>query len=155
MRRRPGYILVETVVAMGVLSISMLIIHQDIRQAIITRGQAQDFTTARFLLEKVFAEHMAQPLLRENSRSGHFPPPHERFGYEWTISKVSVPMPQLPQDLPGEHDEARLEKLREMYKGYMGKLRIHIVWTRSGTQREAIVETLFPPEKLWLPEDYQ
>lgn len=155
MRRRAGYILVETVVAMGVLSISMLIIHQDIRQAIMTRGQAQDFTTARFLLEKVFAEHMEQSLLREESDSGRFPPPHQRFAYEWTISKVEMPMPELPQDLPGENDEARLEKLREMYKGYMGKLRIHILWTRSGQEREAIVETLFPPEKLWVPEDYR
>ena len=91
MRRRAGYILVETVVAMGVLSISMLIIHQDIRQAIMTRGQAQDFTTARFLLEKVFAEHMEQSLLREESDSGRFPPPHQRFAYEWTISKVEMP----------------------------------------------------------------
>lgn len=72
-RARYGYIMVETVVAMGLLSTGMVVIHGAIRQTIIARGQAQDFTVARFLLEEIAAEKELQPELVEGSGQGNFP----------------------------------------------------------------------------------
>ena len=143
-----GYIFVETVVAMGLLSVSMLVIQGAVRQAIITRGQAQDFTTARFLLEEVMAERELQPEMPEGSGSGRFDPPNARFAYEWELSKVKVPRPQMPPDL--SKDE--IEQFKKMFKGYMGKLVATVRWSRAGQEREAVGETLLKPEQLWLPE---
>lgn len=145
--RRGGYILFETVVAMAVLSLSMVAIHSAIRQAVLTRGQAQDYTTARFLLEKVTAEKELQPELAEGKEEGDFEGELSRFSYKWEISKVEVPMPPIPPDIP----EEQRKSLEKMFKGYMGKLSVRISWTRAGQPFEVLGETLFKPEKLWLP----
>ena len=142
-----GYILVETIVAMGLLSISMMVIQGAIRQAIITRGQAEDYTTARFLMEQVVAKIELQPQMQKGSARGPFEGEHGRFSYEWELTKVEVPRPAFPDDMP----PAERKQLELMFKGYMGKLRVVIRWARAGQEFEAAGETLLAPEKLWIP----
>ena len=66
--RTRGYIFVETLVAMAILSVSAIVIQESIRQAILARAQAMDYTTARFLLEKVMADRMLSNSLTNASR---------------------------------------------------------------------------------------
>jgi len=143
-----GYIFVETVVAMGLLSISMLVIQGAVRQAILTRGQAQDYTTARFLMQQTAAEVEIQPELTESSDQGAFAAPYDRFSYAWELTKVDVPKPEIPADIP----EGKRKQLEDMFKGYMGKLVVRISWSRAGFEDEAVGETLLKPEQLWQPE---
>lgn len=145
--RRAGYILVETIVSMGLLSIGMVAIQGGIRQAIITRGQAQDFTTARFLMEQVAGEKQIQIELVESKGEGHFEGDLSRFAYEWEISKVEIPKPEITGEVPPE----MRQRLEQEFKGYMGKLRVRIRWTRAGMPFEAVGETLLKPEQLWQP----
>ncbi len=149
LRKRAGYILVETIVAMGLLSIGAVTIQSAIRQAIITRGQAQDYTTARFLLEKVVNKFELQPQVKESSGQGTFDSPNDRFSYQWEIKKVEVPKPEIPLDI----EEVERERLEKLFTGYMGKVAVRIAWTRAGKDFEAIGETLLLPEKLWLPPE--
>ena len=146
-RHLRGYILVETIVAMGLLSISMMVIQGAIRQAIITRGQAEDYTTARFLMEQVVAKIELQPQMKTSSDRGPFEGEHGRFSYEWELTKVEVPIPAFPDDMP----TVQRKRLELMFKKYMGKLRVVIRWARAGQEFEAAGETLLAPEKLWLP----
>ena len=67
---RFGYIFVETVVAMGLLSLSAFVIQNALRQAMITRAQAQDITSARFLLEKISGERILLFQQPEGNGSG-------------------------------------------------------------------------------------
>ncbi len=138
---KDGYIFVETVVAMGVLSISMLVIQGAVRQAIITRGQAQDYTTARFLLKQVAAEVELQPELVASSDSGRFKKPNERFGYEWELTKVEVPIPEIPATIPEEKRE-RLEKISIEAGDWEGAARamesIGKIWMRRGEPELAV-----------------
>ena len=99
-RRSAGYIFVETVVAMGVLSLSILVIQGALRQAILTRAQAQDYTTARFLLEQVAGEQALLFQQPEGSGSGQFPPPYDAYAYEWKIERVDIPLPERAANLP-------------------------------------------------------
>lgn len=147
--KRAGYIFVETIVAMGVLSISTLVIQDALRQAILTRRQAQDFTTVRFLLEQLAGEQALLFQQPEGSGSGNFPEPYEHYAYEWKIEKVDVPLPEFP---PGAPPEVRAI-FEEHYVDYMGKLTVRITWSRGGMEREALGETLLRPALLWLPED--
>ncbi len=153
---RRGYIFFETVVAMGLLSVSALVIQGALRQAVITRGQAQDYTTARFLLEKMAAEHALRFQQPEGSGAGRFEPPYERFEYRWQLERVDVPVRNTPlafmqPPVPIEVLEA-VERVEEMLQDYMGKLTIRISWSRAGMSFDAVGETLLRPELLWLPD---
>ena len=82
-RTARGYIFVESLVAMAILSVSAVAIQEAIRQAIIARGEAMDYTTARFLIEKVMADRMLVFEQPEGGGAGAFDAPFERFSYSW------------------------------------------------------------------------
>ncbi|HOH28634.1 MAG TPA: hypothetical protein PLC40_03075 [Candidatus Hydrogenedentes bacterium] len=147
-RRMTGYIFVETVVAMGVLSLSTLVIQGALRQAILTRAQAQDYTTARFLLEQVAGEQALLFQQPEGSGSGQFPAPYEAYAYEWEIKRVDIPLPEQAASLP---PEAR-QHFEDNFLDYMGMLRVRVTWQRGGAEFEARGETLLRPDLIWLPE---
>ncbi len=147
-RRSAGYIFVETVVAMGVLSLSILVIQGALRQAILTRAQAQDYTTARFLLEQVAGEQALLFQQPEGSGSGQFPPPYDAYAYEWKIERVDIPLPERAANLP---PEARAQ-FEENFLDYMGMLTVRVTWKRGGAEFEARGETLLRPDLIWLPE---
>ncbi len=146
-----GYILFEAVFSMAVLSIAGLTFQSALQQAILTRGQAIDYTTAKFLLEQINSEIELQPQHIEGSKSGTFPEPYNRFSYEWKIQKIPVPKPQLPSQLPPQ----LRENLEKMFRDYMAKVDIWIRWHRAGMKFEVHAQNLFQPEKLWIPEEYQ
>jgi hypothetical protein len=147
--KRAGYIFVETVVAMAVLSLSTLVIQGALRQAIMTRRQTQDYTTARFLLENLAGERTLMFQQPEGSGAGQCSPPYENYSYEWKIEKVDVPLPPLPIDIP----PIDRQSFEENYVDYMGKLTVRIKWNRAGVEHEALGETLLRPALLWLPEE--
>ncbi len=144
-----GYVMVETVVAMGLLSVSMIAIHGSIRQTVIARGQAQDYTIARFLLEEVVAEKELLPEVIEGRGGGRFPAPCSRFRHEWEITRVTLPRPPIPPGFPPE----RYQELERRFMKYIGKLQVRITWTRAGQDFEVVGETLLRPGQLWTPPE--
>jgi hypothetical protein len=147
MKRPRGYILFETVVAIGLLSLGTVVVHNALREAIELRGQAQDFTVARFLLAQKFAEFEMQPILREENGTARYPEPNERFQIEWRITRIELPRPTLPPNIPPE----RIQFAQGSFKNYMGKIWVRIFWMRAGREQELIGETLFSPDRLWMP----
>jgi hypothetical protein len=147
MRSARGYILFETVVALGILSVSIYTIHAGMRQALMLRARAQDFTIAQFLLEQAVETRLLQYELVESSGSDSFPAPHDRYFYTWAIEKVEVPLPPLPPQLTVEMSERFIKQ----YKRYMGRLSVTVEWRRHGIPYEIKGETLISPEKLWMP----
>ena len=145
--RCAGYLLVETVVSMAVLSISMLYIHTAVRQSVQVHAQAQDYTNARFLLRQVLSEQELQPELVVSSDRGIFPAPYERFEYSVDITKEAVPVPKIPGDLSKEQKQW----FNENFRDYIGRVQVTITWSRSGALSEIIGETLLHPEQLWVP----
>ncbi len=149
-RLRPaGYIFVETLVSMGILSISMIVIQDAVRQAIITRAQAQDYTTARFLMEKVLAERTLIYEQPEGEGNGVFDAPFERFSYDWKVSRVEVPKPPMPPDMTPEE----IKQFNETFRGHIGKLTVDVYWNRAGLPFEVKAETLLNPGKVWIPPE--
>lgn len=146
--RCAGYLLIETIVAMAVLSMSMLYIHTGIRQSVQVHAQAQDVTTARLLLRQVLSEQELQPKLVVDSGSGTFPAPNERFEYSVEITKEPVPVPELSADFPEEMQGW----FKEEFRDYIGKVSVTIRWSRSGILSEMVGETLLHPEQLWVPQ---
>lgn len=145
MRRAPGYILLEALVAMGLLSVSLLVIHRDLQQAVQVRALARDFTQARFLLEQVMADVALQAQLPESERTGTFPAPLTRFSWRWKVSKLALPAPQVaPQQLANYPGLA-------LPCSYMMKVEAWVSWERNGVTRQEKAETLYPPEKLFVP----
>lgn len=136
---------------MGLLALVGLAMQEALRQTILTRGQAQDYTTARFLLERIHAEIELQPQHIKEEKEGQFPAPYDRFSYHWKISKVDIPKPTFPAEVPKE----LREYLEKQFKDYMAKVDIWIRWQRAGHTFEIHAQDLFQPEKLWLPPPVQ
>ncbi len=148
-RSQLGFIFVETLVAMAILSVSVIIIQESLRQAIYARAQSQDYTTARFLLERIAGEQALKFQQAEGRGSGRFPAPYERFSYKWELRKVDVPRPPLPPYLnPQER-----ERFEEHFVDYMGMLKVYIHWQRGGADFDSRGETLLRPGLLWLPKE--
>jgi len=149
MRRRGvrGYIFVETLVAMAILSISTVVIQESIRQAILARAQAMDYTTARFLVEKVLADRMLVFEQPEGEGKGTFDPPFERFAYSWEVKRVEVPMPELPPTMLPED----IKYFQDNYVKYIGKLGVTVTWSRAGVPFTATAETLLRSGMVWMP----
>ena len=146
---RRGYIFVETLVAMAILSVSTMVIQEAIRQAILARGEAMDYTTARFLIEKVMSDRMLVFEQPEGSGSGTCDAPFERFSYEWEVKRVEIPMPEMPQ-LMNPDD---IEFFKRNYVKYLGKLTVKLSWSRAGTPFTAVAETLLRQDLVWMPPD--
>lgn len=152
MTRRPlksgGYILVEAAVAMVLLSIGALTVHRTIQEAVRTRGQAQDYTRARFLLEQVVADLEIQPELIEHSDRGRFAGEHARFSWDYRVQRVNLPRPGPPLRPPPEGKQVQSFEYPEGQE-YLAHLRATVSWTRSGRSFSESYETLLSPDSLW------
>jgi len=145
-RTARGYILIETVVAMAVLSVSMVAIQRGARQTLYIRGQARDYTQARFLLENLIAEADLQPKHVEGMQSGRFGGDFDRFSWTVAISRVDLPMPPIPPDVPEE-------EIKELTCEYLTCVRATVAWMRAGREFEETAETLLAPERLFVPKE--
>jgi hypothetical protein len=148
--RRRGYILVETLVALTVLSISAMGIQRVVSQATLLRGLAQDYGAVQLLADNMLSQlDLKYLLLHETSESGDFPAPYDRYRYTLDITRVDVPRPELPSSIEPE----RREELEKRYHGDMPKIRLEIFWERSNSEYSRVFETLLGPERLWLPPE--
>lgn len=148
---RRGYILIETLVALTVLSVSAFTLQRAISQAAILQGLSEDYTTVQFLMENTISRMLLENiLLHEMTESGVYPEPYERFAYTIEVSQVPVPRPELPSSI----EPFERERLRRRYKDEIPKLRIEITWMRGGQLNTRVGETLLGPERLWIsPEE--
>jgi len=146
MNRVRGYILVETLTAMAVLSVTAAVVQQGVYTAVQARGLSQDYTTAQLLMEQLVATADLEPWLATGeSHHGEFDEPNARFSYAWSVEKVAVPMPALPPELSAEQRAGFEATLRQ----HMGRLRVEIRWSRGGQDFDVTGETLVAPGRLW------
>jgi len=136
-----GYILLESAVALVLLSIGTYAVHGTIQQAITARGQAQDYTQARFLLEGLVAEIEQQPEVPELQRKGQFPAPNDRFSWSYSVRRVNLPLPE-PTPL------ANGSTVRYTTR-YLGHVNARIEWERRGQPDSESFETLISSQKFW------
>lgn len=142
-----GYILVETLTAMAVLSITAATVQQAVYTAVQARGLARDYTTAQFLMDRMVAEAELEPRLAAgDTHSGTFDAPDDRFAYTWTVEQAEVPMPPLPPGLSAQQRAG----LTSSFLRYMGRIRVEIRWHRGGQPFSVTGATLIAPERLWV-----
>lgn len=148
--RAAGYILIETAVALVILSVGAFAVHRTIQEAIRTRGQAQDFTRARFLLDQRMAEVLAQPVMVEKRAQGRFTGQDDRFAWTSEIRRVNPPAPRAPMRPPQSgQPPAKFEF--SMNRNYLTHVKVTVSWDRGGMSFSETYETLLPPERLWQP----
>ncbi len=149
-RSTHGYILIETTVAIVVLGISAITIQGVVRQAIQTRGQAQDFTHVRFLMEDYMTRLEVQPYVFAGTGDGVFEEGGGRFRYTYEIRRANVPVPEMPipDGLRPEEFSRFTYESRATYFVHVG---LTVRWTRGQMEFEETIETLLPQAKLYVP----
>ena len=148
--RCKGYILVETAVALVLLSVGAFTVHRTIQESIRTRGQAQDFTRARFLISQTMGEILEQPLLVERSDSGTYEGDDSRFSWTSEIKRATVPVPKAPlRPRPPKAPQVAFEYVGQ--QDYLARVTVTVTWQRSGMSFSESSETLLAPTRLWQP----
>lgn len=148
--KRRGYILVETITAMAILSITAITAQRAIQVAIQARGLAQDYATAQLLLENLVADQSLQPRISLGAHeAGTFPAPYERFQYVWHLDPASIPFPEIPPGLP----PGQVAAAEQSFIRYMGRLQVSITWSRAGQAMEIEGDTLLHPGQVWIPPE--
>lgn len=164
--------MIETTVAILVLGISAVTVHGVVRQAILTRGQAQDYTQVRYLLEDFMARTKLQPILIEESSGGLFDDGSGRFSYTYTIRSVTISVKSndvQPEGdpasglAPGSVQGRAPDELRYDEFGHpiqdperesgpkLAHLEVTAFWSRGGMEFNETIETLLPLSKLYVP----
>ncbi|HOZ46874.1 MAG TPA: hypothetical protein PLO37_00500 [Candidatus Hydrogenedentes bacterium] len=146
MSRRLGYILIESALAMALLSICMLAIQGAIRQTLFVRGQARDYTQVKFLLESIIGEIELQPEYIAMSKTVALPGEFSRFTASWDITRIDLPTPPLPRDV--EEDE-----IKRLSVPYLAKVKATVKWQRSGQHFEESAETILAPERIYVTKE--
>lgn len=143
-RNDAGYIMLEAAVALVLMTMGVYAIHGTIQQAIEARGQAQDYTEVRFLLERILAEVEMQPELSEHDDQGTFEEPHQRFSWHYSVRRVNISLPPPPPE--SEHAFRYPQR-------YLAHVQATVTWTRAGKKYSESFDTLFTTQKLWQPPD--
>ncbi len=147
--RAAGYILIETALALVILSVGAFAVHRTIQEAIRTRGQAQDFTRARFLLDQQMAEMLAQPVLVEKRAQGRFTGQDDRFSWTSDIRRVNPPVPKAPSRPPRDPNRPVTPFEFPRNREYMARVQVTVSWERAGMNFSESYETLLPAQRLW------
>ncbi len=141
-----GFILLETLVAMVVLSIGVVAVNRALHEALIARAQARDYTHARFMLEQLMSELEMQPLLVEGTASGNFGKAHPRFGWDRRVDKVTLPPPQLPGTVTQQMRQKFVPPVT-----YLAQVTVTVRWTRAGRQFAETAQTIVSDSRLYVP----
>lgn len=135
----------EALVAMAVLSVSLIAIHNAMRQAVITRAQARDYTHARLLLDRLMAEMALMPEFVEREEAGDFGDAFPNFAWQRSIQMLTL---QGAHGGPGPAGEAAAQM------GRLAHLRATVTWTRGGRAFSESMETLMrDPIPIEEPDD--
>lgn len=146
--RNQGWVLLETLVALVLLSVGVLAINRAMRESLATHAIARDYTVARFLLERKMSELEMQTLLDEGAQqSGSFGDEHPRFTFSWSVTRVDMPQPEIPAEL-----QAFLIAPPELPEPYLGKITVTVSWTRAERPYSATAETLIDSRRLRVKE---
>lgn len=141
-----GYILLEATVALILLSVGAYTVHGAIRQAIVTRGQAEDYTRVRFLMNKVVSDLEIEPTVFRESESGTFDGDDSRFRWKYTITRVNLPPVGRSRALPPRHGRFKYVP----HVSFVVHLVVTVEWSRAGRNFSETYETLLSPDKLHL-----
>ena len=147
-----GWVLMEAMVAMVVLSVAVVALNRGFAEAVLTRAIARDYTQARFFLEQIVGELELKPFHEDGaSGKGNFGEEHPRFAYTWTVSRTDVTPPSIPPTLPPQ-----MQTIAQNFEppiAYLGKISVRVEWTRAGKAYSAELETTIAPGALRVQED--
>lgn len=153
--RAGGYLLLEAIVAMAMLSVGIIAINASLREAVTMRAHADDFTKAGFLLQALVGPEQINyyygERMEEGSAAESLGLPEDaygRFGYKTAIEPVEMPLPELPADMPAD----MVEQLEALSKEQLFRVTVTVLWTRRGQTYERTASTLVLREKPWAPE---
>ncbi len=145
--KKSGYILLECLVALMVLSIGAAVINRSLYQVMLTRALTRDYTQARFLLEQLISEPQLKYWSTESEERGEYQGHLSRFSWYRKVERLPVSLPTFTGDVPAYI----LEQL-ERRSAALGKVTVTVTWTRAGQTYERTVTTIIPPGRFWVPE---
>lgn len=138
-----GFVLIESLVALAVLSIGVIAVNRAMSEALTARALARDYTEARFLIEQKMGDLEAQPVLYDGAESGDFGQARPRFRWERTVEKIRVPEAETPQGVtPG------VAFVYEAPVPFLVKISVTVRWTRARREYAETFQTLAGPDKV-------
>lgn len=150
--KRRGYVLLETVGALVVLSVGIVGVHQAMREAVMTRAQARDYTQARFLLQALVAQVELQPLVYPGEYQGAYADSLSRFRWKYKVDLVQLPEMQPSVQAVPRPSRGRPMIVRRQPVTHMGRITAEVSWTLRNQEYSQRTQTLMQPEKVFRPD---
>jgi len=153
-----GYVLVEVVVSMMVLTVGILSVSRSFSVAMLARGLSQDYTDSRYLAAEQIWQAVAQAeagALTLGGAQGRFPDPWRKFSWEWKVEETSLPYevsvkirevvgPQRSRRGRSRRAVPQVE-IEEQPEKFFNRVVVTVKWTRRNVEYERWVATLVPP----------
>ena len=146
MRRVRGYVLLEAIGAIAVLSVGIVGVQEGMRQAVLTRAQARDYTQARFMLEELVSQLQVRPQLATGKNSGDYGENYPRFRWSYNVTRIDLPQTDVPVSTRMGPDGQPIP-LKLPVK-FMGCIDVTVSWTLQGVKYTRSTRTLCQPERL-------
>jgi len=141
-----GYVLVEVVVSMMVLTIGVLSVSRSFSVAMLARGLAQDYTDSRYLaglrLWRAVAL-AAEGKLSLGHSQGRFGGEWPRFSWSQQVEQTSLPY--YRPSIANENSENRPDQEERGQQAFFSRVVITVKWERRGEEFEKSVATLVRP----------
>ncbi len=142
-----GFSLLEVLIAVAILSFSLLTLLEFQGQTMFRVGRAEKLSQATFLahqkmgevlleLEKEYAQQRVFP--EDKEEDGEFDKPHEKFQWEWKVRKVEIPTPGGEEGGPMT---AMLTLVAGQIKDMVREVKVTIKWEELGKEKKIDVVT--------------
>lgn len=151
-----GYVLVEVVVSMMVLTVGILSVSRSFSVATIARGLSQDYTDSRYLAAERMWKTIAMSeagTLTLGSAQGKFPVPWQKFSWELKVEETTIPyevsvkITRVDEPQRGSRGRNRnpAPRVEEQPEKFFARAVITLKWKRRNVEYQRWVATLVPP----------
>lgn len=156
-----GFTLLEIIVALAILSVSLVVISDLHNSGMLRSRRAEDITTASMLARLKL--HEVQLEIENNMAKGEFPAenkhdegkfdePYEKFSWSLDIKKVDIPVPPQPEGggegEEGAADQAGMGVMFQIFKMISEKiaesareLKLEVKWNELEEEQSLSVST--------------
>jgi prepilin-type N-terminal cleavage/methylation domain-containing protein len=147
LKRNSGFTLLEIMVAMAILSISLVALLSFQGNTMITSGRAERITEATMLARMKMGEielELDKGLLKgefpeEKTEEGEFEEPFENYKWKLSIKGVKLPAPVMGEE--GSVENLIGRQLTEEIAKTVREVKLEVIWSELGEEQSINVVT--------------
>lgn len=146
MNKNVGFMLLEAMVALAILSIGIVTVMQSFSSALRVSKSGYNSTIATFLAQSKLSDLEREDSWTKENLSGDFGKAYPNFKWEAEVSPVELDK-LIPENLRTRNIEEEEERVGEENKQEVNLLNLTVSWVERGAKEEAVFATFINAKK--------